>query len=181
VKAACPTPRSTLVTVLTSALAGTGMSMTARAQSRDKLVARRNLPIRDENNLAVKGAEPGDPERHLFHRPRGADGTHGGPDRHHVAVVVLALGNNEEASQEILYQRLRAESQPDAQRGGWGHERTQWHTQALEHQTDHNHVKEREEHSPHDASDGMACLATCERPSSSVAGIRTSMRAVTIG
>ena len=117
------TPCSTSFTWLRSAVVGTGMSMTARAQSLDRFTVLTICP------LGMVNTSPSD-DRSLVTRsvtsstvPRGLLGDTGDRQRDQVTEAVLLFGDDEEPRQQVLHDALCAEAQRGAQHRGGRHQR----------------------------------------------------------
>src|SRR2546423_10036565 len=80
-----------------------------------------NVPVRDEPYGAVAAAQAGDPQADFF--DHAADVRRLVSDGDVVADAVLVLGQDEEAGEEVLHQRLGAEAECDADDAGPGDER----------------------------------------------------------
>ena len=116
-------PCSTSLTWLRSADVGTGMSMTARAQSLDRFTVLTIWP------LGMVNISPS-VERSLVTRSvtsstvpsAGVDAGH--RERYQVTEAVLLLGDDEESGQQVLHHALRAETERGAQHRGRRDERS---------------------------------------------------------
>src|SRR2546429_7032314 len=70
-----------------------------------------NVAVRDEPQGAVAAAQPGDTQADFFHHAAGVRRL--AADGDVVADAVLVLGQDEEAGEKVLHQRLGAEAECD--------------------------------------------------------------------